>query len=74
MSNIYLIFIEKIWCSQIFNFVSLKNLSPGQFWRAQTQEDIEFQNLLLQLKNQRHGSKTMCGFSITLILNEIMTL
>ena len=35
--------------------------------------DIEFSNFLLQLKNQRFGSKTMCGFSIILILKGIMT-
>ena len=32
MSNIYLkVTIEKNWCSQNFNFLSLKSLSPGQF-------------------------------------------
>ena len=32
MSNIYLkVTIEKNWCSQKFDFLSLKNLSPGQF-------------------------------------------
>ena len=34
---------------------------------------IEFSNFLLQLKNQRFGSKTVCGFSITLVLKGIMT-
>ena len=28
----------------------------------------KFSNFLLQLKNQRSGSKTLCGFSIILIL------
>ena len=42
-------------------------MSPGQFWGAPTQED-----LLLQLKNQRSGSKTVCGFSIIVILKGIM--
>ena len=33
MSNIYLnVTIEKNWRSQNFDFLSLKNLSPGQFW------------------------------------------
>ena len=32
MSNIYLnVTIEKNWRSQNFDFLSLKNLSPGQF-------------------------------------------
>ena len=32
MSNIYLkVTIEKIWRSQNFDFLGLKNLSPGQF-------------------------------------------
>ena len=52
----------------------LKNLSPGQFWGAPTHEDIiEFQKFLLQLKNQRSGSKAVCGFSIISILKGIMT-
>ena len=42
MSNIYLkvTFEEKNWRSQNFDFLSLKNLSPGQFWGASTHEDI----------------------------------
>ena len=41
MSNIYLkVTIEKkIWRSQNFDFLGVKNLSPGQFWGTQTQED-----------------------------------
>ena len=32
MSNFYLtVTIEKKWCSQNFDFPSLKNASPGQF-------------------------------------------
>ena len=44
MSNIYLKkIIEKNWRSQNFTFLSLKNLSPGQFWGASTHTDtIEF--------------------------------
>ena len=57
-----------------FDFLSLKSLSPGQFWEAPTQPGItEFQNFFLQLKNQRSGSKTLCGFSIILIFEGIMT-
>ena len=41
MSNIYLkVTIEKNWRSQNFDFLGLKNLSPGQFWGAPTHEDI----------------------------------
>ena len=41
MSNIYLkVTIEKNWRSQNFNFLSLKNLSPGQFLRAPSHADI----------------------------------
>ena len=32
--------IEKNWCSQNFDFLSSKNLSPGQFWGAPTYADI----------------------------------
>ena len=36
---------------------------PDQYWVAPTHEDIiEFSNLLLQLKNQRSGSKTVWLF------------
>ena len=41
MTNAYIkIIIEKIWGSQIFDFVSLKNLSPGQIWGAPTHKNI----------------------------------
>ena len=42
MSNIYLkvTIEEKNWRSQNFDFVDLKNMSPGQFWRVSTHEDI----------------------------------
>ena len=41
MSNIYLkAAIEKNRRSQDFDFLILKNLSPGQFWGAPTHEDI----------------------------------
>ena len=41
MSNIYLkATIEKIWASQDFDFLSLKNLLPGQFWKDPTHENI----------------------------------
>ena len=41
MSNICLkVTIEKNWRSRNFSFVSLKNLSPGQFWGPPTHADI----------------------------------
>ena len=41
MSNIYLkVTIDKNCCSQDLDFLSLKNLSPGQFWGAPTHKDI----------------------------------
>ena len=75
MWNIYLeVTNEKDWRSQNFDFPSLKNLSSCQFWGDPTHEDIiEFYNFLLQLKNQRSGSKTVCGFSIILNLKEVIT-
>ena len=43
MSNIYFkVIIEKNWRSQNLDFLSLKNLSPNQFWGAPTHEGIEF--------------------------------
>ena len=53
MSNIYLkVTIEKNWRSRNFDFVSSKNVSPGQFLGAPTHADItEFSNFLLPLKN-----------------------
>ena len=75
MSNIYLkITTEKKWRSQNFDFLSFKNLTPGQILGSFNIADIiEFKNLLLQLKNQRFGSKTLYGFYIILILKGIMT-
>ena len=73
MSNIYLkvTIEEKNWRSQNFDFLGLKILSPSQFWGAPTHADIiEF---LLQLKNKRSGTKTVCGFSIIFILKGIIT-
>ena len=42
MSNIYLkvTIEEKNWRSQNFDFLGLKNFSPGQFWGAPTHENI----------------------------------
>ena len=42
MSNIYLkvAIQEKNRRSQNFDFLALENLSPGQFWKALTDEDF----------------------------------
>ena len=41
MSNIYLkATVEKILASQDFDFLSLKNLLLGQFWKDPTHENI----------------------------------
>ena len=73
MSNIYLKgTTKKNWRSQNFDFVSLRNSSPGQFWGAPTQADIiVFSIFLLQIQNQMSGSKNVCGFSIISIPKEI---
>ena len=75
MSNIYLkVTIEKKWRTLNFGLLSLKSLSPGQFWGAETHGDItEFSNFLLRLKNQLSGIKTICGFSDIFILKGIIT-
>ena len=74
MTNIYVkVTIEKNWHYQNFYFVSLKDLSPGQFCGTPIHVNIiKFQNSLLRLKNQRSGNKAVCGFSIILILKGIM--
>ena len=60
MSNVYLkVAIAKKWRSQI----------DFQSWK----KDINGLIFLLQLKNQSFGSKSVCDFSIILILKGIMT-
>ena len=67
MSNIYLkVTIDENCRSQNFNFLRLKNFLGTHV------DIIELQKFLLQLKNQRTGSKTVCDFSIILILKGIM--
>ena len=81
MSDINLnVTIKKNWRSQNFDFLSVKNLSPGQkveqFSPAPSHEDItEFQNFLLQFKNRMSQSIPAGGFYIIffLILKGIMT-
>ena len=49
-----------------------EKLSRSQFLRAPTHVDIiKFSNL--QLKNQKSGSKPMCGFSVILISKGTLT-
>ena len=68
MSNIILKgTIEKKWRNQNSHFQSLKSSS-------QTHADIiDVSDFLLQLKKQRPGSKTVCGFCIIFILKGIIT-
>ena len=61
-------------CTQNFNFLILKTLSPGQFLGATAHADInEFSNFLLELKNHRSGCKIVSEFSVILILKGIIT-
>ena len=55
------------------DFLSSKICHEVHFGGAATHADtIAFENFLLQFKDQRSGSKTVCGFSIILILTEFM--
>ena len=75
MSNISLkVTIEKNWRSQNFNFLSLKNLYPGQFLGSSNLSRYHWiSEFLFKLKNQRSWSwGLVCGFSIILILKVIM--
>ena len=63
MSNIYLKgTIEKKWRSLKFGFCKFKKfVSESIFGELQlTQTLLNFENFLLELKNQRSGSKTVC--------------
>ena len=46
--------------SNIYSTVTIEKIWPTQ--------NFELSNFLLQLKNQRFGSKSVCGFSIVFIL------
>ena len=57
MSNIYLkVTIEKK--------VTYSKLPFSKFKRFVSKLITEYSNFLLQLKNQKPGSKTVCGFSV----------
>ena len=75
ISNIYLkVIIEKKWHTLKLNLEVKKVRLEVSFRGTPTHAVIiQFSNFLLQLKNQRFGSKTVCGFSIIFILKEIMT-
>ena len=75
MSNIYLkVTIEKNRPTQNLNSWSLKSSSSGQFLGNSNSHRYHWTlKLPVQLKNQRSGSKTMCGFSIIFTLKGIMT-
>ena len=64
MSNIYLKVTTETFSK--FRFSGFKKLISRS-------DIIEFQNFLLQLKNQTSGSKIVCGFSIILVLKGTMT-
>ena len=72
MSSIYLkVSIEKKWHTGNVDVWSLKNSSPGQFWRALSHADvIEFSNFLLHLKNQRSGGKLCVALLLLLFWKE----
>ena len=71
MSNIYLkVSIEKWWRTQNFDFLSLKGSSPKPV--SEELQLIEFSNFLLQFRNQRSGSKTVCVFSIIFMFKGIL--
>ena len=73
MSNIYLkVTIEKSGILKTSLSKVKKICLQVSFWGAPTNADIEFSNFLLQLKNQKAGSKNVCGFSIFFILKGII--
>ena len=75
MPNIYLkVANEKNWRSQNFDFLSSKTLSPGQFLgSSNSRRNYLILKILVVTKDQRSGSKTICSFSIILVLEGIMT-
>ena len=74
VSSIYLrVTIKKSGRPQSFDFLSLENKFPGQFLVSSNSRRYRWNlKLLLQLKNQSSASKTMCSFSIILILKGIL--
>ena len=70
MSNIYLKFtIEKSWRSKNFDFLNLKNSSAGQFLEIPNSRRYHWiLKLFVATQKSEYGSKSVCGFSIFLIL------
>ena len=72
MSNIYLkVSIETFIRLRFYGFK--KFVTRLVLWSSNHVDIAEFSNFLLQLKNQRLGSKILCGFCIILILKGIRT-
>ena len=72
MSNIYLKVTTEMFSK--LRFSRFKKFVTRSIFGSLTHTDIiEFGNSFLQLKNQRSGSKTMCDFSIILILKGVIT-
>ena len=70
MTNIYWkVTIEKKWRTQNFDFQSLKSRQDSFCGAPAHAYIIE----MLQLKNERSRSKTVCAFSVILILKGIRT-
>ena len=70
MWNIYLKFTieEKNWCSENFDFLSLKNLSPCQFWGAPAHSILK---LLVATRIRGLGAK-LGGFYFLFIWKGVM--
>ena len=70
MSSTYLkVTDKKNWRSQNFDFLSLEKLSPDRFLGSSNSHTHHW---TLKLLNQKSGTKTVVGFSIILVLKEIM--
>ena len=71
VSNIYLKVKTDVLKTSIFQAKKIcQHVSFGELQPLAVA--IEFENFLLQLKTQRSGSKTVCGFSFLFILKAIM--
>ena len=64
--NVKMIQFLTVKWKQIYN--PLNSCLQVNFWEAPNH--AEFSNFLLQFKNQRSGSKTVCGFSINYLYFE----
>ena len=79
MSNIWLkVTIEKL-IESLLKLIEWKlrfsksRFSPSQFLESSNSRRLtECKDFFLQLKNQKSGSNSVCGFSVVLILKEIM--